>query len=63
MRFFFFVSLSPFANTFCGEKREKRDERMREVREIISLLCEMFDRISEISKEQIHRSIFFYRDD
>ena len=27
MRFFFFVSLSPFANTFCGEKREKRDER------------------------------------
>jgi len=27
MRFFFFVSLSPFANTFCGEKREKRGER------------------------------------
>ena len=27
MRFFFFVSLSPFANTFCGEKREKREER------------------------------------
>jgi len=34
MRFFFFVSLSPFA-----EKREKREMReVREVREIISLL-------------------------
>jgi len=32
MRFFFFASLSPFANT----KAEKRE--MREVREIISLL-------------------------
>ena len=27
MRFFFFVSLAPFANTICGEKREQRDER------------------------------------
>jgi len=36
MRFFFFVSLSPFANTFCGEKREKRERDERGERDYIS---------------------------
>ena len=70
MRFFFFVSLSPFANTFCGEKREKRDERdERGERDYISPV-EMSDlrrnknesskNILKAKKEQIHRSIFFF---
>ena len=70
MRFFFFVSLSPFANTFCGEKREKRDERgERGERDYISPVRDVSEEkqkriIEEYShakakKEQIHRSIFY----
>ena len=69
MRFFFFVSLSPFANTFCGEKREKRDERgerdsispVRDVSE--EKQKRIFEEYSQRSKFIDRFSIFFFNRD
>ena len=70
MRFFFFVSLSPFANTFCGEKREKRDERgerdsispVRDVSE--EKQKRIFEEYSQKAKKgQIHQFDFLFNRD
>ena len=63
MRFFFFVSLSPFANTFCGEKREKRDERdERGERDYISPVRDVSEeKQKRIFEEYSQRSKFIDR--